>query len=340
MQDLIDRLRQIHHTFNLPFNRAQLAYLKNVLQASDWPDFNAPANPVWDDLIAVFRDHNGMPISNDNSPFPRMMSFEEMLAFQSSVSHIIGDDKCLLWDAGDSNYYGIYLREPLMARVFYLNHDGMQLSLMFRGVRRMYESLLEWAERRLSGGTDNNPLWWHWKGAVHFAHNVNIDYPKTTPDPEHDEADLAAAQVYLDRYLGEKNRDKRRAYAEVVMYLLPVNVREPLEIFLDDAQDSIQSTAIQMFALRRDEAAIPKIEALIRSQKIRGSGINALAQINTPAAINALVGIARDIDQIAPDSSSSLLETLKRLGYETMREGNRFSYRKSGTDDWTHFGQV
>jgi hypothetical protein len=172
---------------------------------------------------------------------------------------------------------------------------------------------------------------------------MNTDYPKTAPDPEHDDEDMAAAQAYLDRYRAEEDRDKRHNHAYIVMSLLPFNVRAPLELFLEDARDMyIQQRAIEMFALRHDEAAVPKIEQVIRTtpSNPRSAGIRALAKIGTPTAEAALLRIAHDIGKMDIRDGYLVLNSFKRLGYETLREGNKFSYRKSSADEWTHFGDV
>jgi hypothetical protein len=332
MQDLIQRLRQFQRVYNPPCNEYQMGYFKNVLQAQDMPDFAAPENPVFKDLMALYRDHNGVPISDEHIPFPRMMSFEELLAFQGAASHIIGHDKMLLWDAGDSNYYGICLHEPLIGRTFYLNHDGAQFTLEYRSVRRMYEAMVADAERHLSGERGSSQVWWH------YGTGGTTDYPKHAPDPEHDDEDMAAAQDYIDRYQAEEDWEVREAHAEIAMSLLPFNTREPLDMFMDDPQT--QARAILTFALRRDESVIPRINAVIRTQGRLFPGVRALAQIGTPAAIDMLAGIARDIEKIAPDSASSVLEQFRLLGYETRHDENKFSYRKNGSDEWVYFGQV
>lgn len=319
------RLRQQHAWFNPPANMAHIQGLRRVLGISV-----NETDSVFDDLLDVYRDHNGMPISPDyRPPSIRMMSYEEAVLENALLREElwITEGQYLFWTDDNSNVMGVYLYPPLEGRVFFIDHEDRDDAPRFRSVHSFYESWLKLAEENAISNEDDIRDW----------PSLETDYPQRVSNPAHDAADLSAAQVYMDRYGRENDVKRRRRLAYVAMNLLPAHINEPLYRFVEDDRDMfVQERAIDVLAVHKDAEAIPKIERVIRatSSNPRLAGLTALGKIGSPAAVEALLRLIHDLETLGKGYVSYIQGSLDQLGYETRDEGDVFSYRERGEKDW------
>lgn len=272
MEDLIMQVRKYYKYFNLPSNPAQIDgwhyYLREpsiVIRSPRKLDLR----PEFDDLIAIYRDHNGMPIGDSHQLLPvRLMSYEEshnlnaqirMLEFSDPGWIELENDQYLLWSDDNGDYMGIYLAEPLTGKIFFLDHEEPDYAPRFRSVRTFYEALINAAKCNAVKSEDEYFIYYK---------DLATDYPKSRADPLHDDSDMNAASTYVNLYQAESDNRKRFRYASIAMNLLPIYHRDALVMFADDTRNPwIQERAIRIFGLRRDKQAIEQITRIVHTSK-------------------------------------------------------------------------
>lgn len=346
MINILKRLRQENYEFNLPCNEGQLSALAYVLAGSPSSPHVSDMSthtPI-DDLLMIYRDHNGMPFQSKFITCPiRTLSIEEAIANNSTFVnffhfHDLGyeswfKEQYLFWTDDNSNYMGVFLQEPLRGNVFFLDHEDIDCAPCFRSVHNFYEALLMLIEKNtLLEDDDDDYLDWP---------DLETDFPHKSIDLEHHAQDLLTAETYLQLYNQESESRRRRQAALIAMNVLPFDVREPLVSLADDHNDMwIQAQAIDIFALRKDEDAIDQIESIIQtnSHNARSAGIRALGEIGTEKAALVLSRFANNLKQYdAEGYAPSVLWSLQKLGFETKHNQNVFSYRNKGDTQWIDF---
>lgn len=334
MEALIRDLRSFYPYFNPPCNQMQLDLLALLLNTVNLRD-TATGKPIlgshFDGLFALYRDHNGMPIGGDLPTFPaRLMSYEEAAAQNILLSNLdyFDQTEAVFWSDDDSNFIGLHLESPLAGMVFFWDHEDPTKIPRYRSTANFLRALLEAARhnRDVSDEDEDDP--------ITYFFQMPTDFPKLRPDSEHDSADLAAAQIYIERYKQETDLKKRRQHAFIAMNLLPFDSREPLVMFADDHDMHVQAKAIELFGLRRDTAAIPQITRLVLSAfgtNPRLAGIGALAAIQTPESQAALLQIA---SQLLPGYAYHLTAALKTFGVD-LQIHTQIRYRLNPDTPWT-----
>jgi|GEM_PF-3403735 len=343
MQSIISQLRQYHQYFNPPANQAQLNRLTNYLlrPKMTFPRDLDNLSPLFDGVLDLYRDHNGIPIYPGISPFPiRLMSVEEADAQNISMHNLKWKrpNQFLLWYDDESNYCGVYLDEPLVGCVFFLHHDEPIDIPCFRNVREFYEALLAVTEANANREheDDNRLYWW----------DVKTTLPKIEADPASDDDDLVIARHYKSRSENATDPDLKQYYAWIALNFYPVSAREEMENLVLTIEDMyVEEHAIDIFAKRKDSATIPTIEHLIVTGgggvNTRSAGIRALGDIGGDEAIDALIRLIKILDSFGGQNFEPyLLSSLEKTGVETKRsDDGALSYRLNSTDNWTAFGK-
>ncbi|MDX2141671.1 MAG: HEAT repeat domain-containing protein [Chloroflexota bacterium] len=295
----------------------------------------ATIDPRLHHLFELYRDHNGMPLHPGDDPIPlRFMSIEEADNLNNNVRNLkwINDEQYLFWTDDKSNYAGVYLAQPLTGCVFFVDHEEADYSPRFRSIYSFITALADIADRNSDNHATKQLQWW----------DLKTDFPKRQPEPEYDKEEHHIAKQYIQQFHLTHDHAARTRFAYFAMNLLPFDVREPLVMFADYERDFyVQERALEIFGLRKDNAAVPQIEPIIRKSRTysRIAGLIALGNIATPDAINALIRVSQDVEDLHPNSTTYIAGALQKAGIETKRERGIHSYRLNPNDAWVTIGQ-
>ncbi len=331
MQSLIKLLRRHHQYFNPPANQAQIAQLKEQElrpKPRRYQLGDDTLNPLFDDVIALYKDHNGIPISPDTSLPIRLMSIEEAYGWNTAMHSLGRNYKYLLWTDNHSNFMGIYLDSPIIGCIYFDDHEEENHVPRFRNVREFYTSLLSLVEHNFKIDEAENSL--HWG-------NLETTLPKLQPEPEHDANDLVIARHYKNLSQNIDDEMLSRYYAMIALNFSPVASRVEMENLAIKTDDMfVQEHAINIFKARNDVDTIPTIELLIVTggHNAKLAGIYALGTIGGRDAQDVLLRLAHNVDTIGRRWSQLIVESLEETGIETKIDLETFSYRLHTDSEW------
>jgi hypothetical protein len=248
-----------------------------------------------EDLVTIYRDHNGIQSDWDRANWRlgftfRLMSCEEVMANHQLLRDYEAEhpeywfplDARYFWMEGNSDYAGVYLSGSLAGKVCLYDHEDPNFAPRFRSVA----NFCDWYNRYLAAlnamETPDDLHSWH-------NDNVSADYPLLEDAPETDAADLALAQELTTQFNAITDRSyETRRYRHYLgfsaMNLLPFSASNRLLEFTYNDDMWIQARACELLGKRRYLAAIPRLAEVVQEGTHNGrlAADYALKQMQPP----------------------------------------------------------
>lgn len=280
LQSTISQLRSVFGGFNAPASDEALA------------EFRASVGSVPDDLLALYRDHDGsrdLPESNGTRLAARLMPIVEVIEIQHAMQGIDfpkAGNVLWLWTDDNSNYCGIYTDGLLAGWLCVLDHEEPMLTPAFRSTASFLSQLLREATRQ-----DGK----HYTGDIP---SLPRETPQTIADPATLEKDRQLSSLFLKQYRGSGGDDLRRLFAFCSICLTPIEDTEKVTLFFADPDIWIPEAAVRLLELRRRRAAVDELETLAREGKPNGdsAAMRLLVRMNTNESRRAITRLKQTLE--------------------------------------------
>ncbi|MBB6049492.1 HEAT repeat domain-containing protein [Armatimonas rosea] len=299
--------------------------------------------PLPDDIVALYRDHNGMgewlyseeeedeheADEGYGGQFFRLMTIAEVLdvgnfiyddlAFSVALRACIPDRWGCFWTDDESNHLFLWLDGPLQGRVGLLMHADTCYPVLFRSL----ESFLR-AQKRA--------------GHRGFAYGaLTGDYPpqQTTASPVEEQGVVAQLQLLLQ---DETDSDERLMASRLICLLLPWEQSAELIPLLDDRDFYVAEDAAESLGKRRYGPAVEALRRAILAKRpnVPSAAAKALCQIATPEAIEAIFASPAGYFRSASDPWR-VAEAMIEAGYRFRPGSPKPEYCAPSSDTWHPF---
>jgi hypothetical protein len=301
LQQALRDLRTLRVPLNPPATTEELTQLETLIGRA------LPA-----ELLALYHDHNGHELTFDPEIdgdtdvvglLFRLLSISELSAVWNEEMRQgwLTDYPDLLnqflpcWFDDNSNYMVLYITEPLIGRVAYLNHElGFNLRPEFKSLPSYYASLIQAARAN--------------------SYEYTTDYPTRQSYGDDDRSDLAAFEHCMVAYRHAQDANRRMFYSYNALYLCPFAHTSALYELLVDENDYLQGEVCSVLAARNWTDAIGQLGQVVLAHRSLSfvPAIDALGALRDPAAAEELIRVA---SQIHPYDLSFVVDALKQHGY-------------------------
>lgn len=292
--------------------------------------------PLPDDIVALYRDHNGMEEwlyseeeeENEEDEgyggqFFRLMTIAEVLTRHDPTISIPPEDWAgpvpgkigCFWTDDESNNLYLHLDGPLAGRVGLLVHDDKSYPFLFR-------SLQCFLETQVAFGKNGFPY-----------RGIPGDYPPTKTTASTDAERLYVAQLQ-EEFPTLTHARLRMWVAQVIGLLLPWEQSAELIPLLDDRDFYVAKDAAESLGKRRFE---PAVEALRKAiHVVPSAAAKALCQIATPEAIEPIFASPAGYFRSANDPWM-VAEAMVEAGYRFRPGSSTAEYCAPNSDTWHPF---
>lgn len=300
----------------------------------------ALGTPLPDDIIALYRDHNGMEewlYSEEEEEheadegyggqFFRLMTIAEVLQRHDPTISIPPEDWAgpvpgkigCFWTDDESNNLYLHLDGPLAGRVGLLMHDDKSYPFLFRSLHRFLET-------QATFGKNGFP-----------SRGIPGDYPPTKTTASTDAERLYVAQLQKE-FPTLTHARLRMSVAQVIGLLLPWEQSAELIPLLDDGDYYVAADAAESLGKRRFEPAVEALRQaiLVKRPNIPAAAAKALCRIATPEAIEAIFASPEELFRSASDPWR-VAEAMIEAGYRFRPGSPTAEYCTPNSDTWQPF---